>query len=138
MLHPLYHQLWTLRDLDRLILTEECSKLCQKTECASLFRNIPVTSLASNKWDAFISELVPKAPMLLHILNTLVSFNDKRNKTKFGSSHYPGICAAVAILLKERSQHMNGIQSLVSALMYSCHCEKQVNSIIIIHTIICS
>lgn len=77
-------------------------------------------------WEAFITELACKAPTLLHTLMTLVSFNDGRNTTKVGAAHYPGVSAAVAILLKERNREMCSIQSLVSVLMYSCHCEKQV------------
>lgn len=83
-------------------------------------------SLASNSWDAFIIELQSKAPTLLLILLTLVSFNDSSNAKKVGATHFPGVCAAVAVLLKERNREMCGFQSLVSALLYACHSEKQV------------
>lgn len=82
-------------------------------------------SLVSNSWDAFIIELQSKVPTLLLILLTLVSFNDSRN-AKVGATHFPGVCAAVAVLLKERNREMCGFQSLVSALLYACHSEKQV------------
>ncbi len=48
---------------------------------------------------------------------------------KVGEAHFPGICSAAAILLKERNREMCGLQSLVSLLMYSCHAEKQVKFI---------
>lgn len=88
--------------------TDEFSSLCQRT--GSLFRSIPVTALARNNWDVFVSELKSKAPTLLNILLTLVSFNDRRNTTKVGAAHHPGVCAAVAVLLKERSREMCGLQ----------------------------
>ena len=106
-------------------LTDECSSLCQITG-PSLFRSISVTDFETNCWDTFISELESRAPTLLHIVLTLVSFNDRRNKIKVGASHHPGVCAAVAILLKERSKNMCGLQSLVSVLLYACHSEKLV------------
>ena len=84
--------------------------------------------MASNTWKVFISELESKAPTLLHLLTTLVSFNDRRNVSKVGTSHYPSICTAVAVLLKERNREMCGLQSLVSALLYSCHSEKQAST----------
>ena len=52
--------------------------------------------------------------------------NDHRNIIKVGAAHYPGICCAAAILLKERNHEMCGLQSLVSLIMYTCHAEKQV------------
>ena len=72
-----------------------------------------LSDFETNCWDTFISELESRAPTLLHIMLTLVSFNDRRNKIKVGASHHPGVCAAVAILLKERSKNMCGLQSLV-------------------------
>ena len=110
-------------------LTNECNKLCQLTRGPSLFRTIPVMDLASVRWEAFIEELHTKAPTLLNILLTIVAVRDKKNTTKVGTSHYPGVCTAIAILLKERNMHMCGLQHLVSALMYNCHCEKQASAV---------
>ena len=107
-------------------LSNECSSLCQKTGGSSLFRKISLMSLSSDMWNGFMNELESKAPTLLHILVALVSFSDLRNISKVGTSHHPSICAAVAVLLKERNREMCGLQSLVSVLLYSCHCEKQV------------
>ena len=109
-------------------INTECGTLSQ-TSCPSLFRSIPVASLSSISWVEFIAELGSKAPTFLKILVFLFSINDARNKTKVGAVHFPGICAAVAVLLKERCREMCGIQSLVSVLMYSCHCEKQVHMV---------
>lgn len=111
-------------------VSNECGKLCQKLsdDGPSQFRAIPVTDLAGFTWGAFIKELEIKAPTLMNIFTSIVSFSDHRNKTKAGSGHHPGICTALAILLKERNREMCGIQSLVSMMMYFSHCEKQVGS----------
>ena len=106
-------------------ISKECSILCGKT-VEGLFRRIPVTKLADITWGAFIEELKSKAPTLLQLMTSVVSVNDHRNTSKVGNSHHPGICAVIAILLKERSREMCGLQSTVSVLMYPCHCEKQV------------
>ena len=73
-----------------------------------------------------IAELQLKAPLLFKVLHSLSSRNDHRNTLKVGVAHYPGICSAAAILLKERNREMCGLQSLISLLLYSCHAEKQV------------
>lgn len=108
-------------------LNRECSKLCRKTEPVS-FRKLPVEKLANFKWEDVMAELEHDAPLLLKIVHCLVARNDRRNKCKVGAAHYPGICAAVSVLLKERDREMCGLQSLISLLMYSCHCEKQVHN----------
>ena len=71
-------------------------------------------------------ELERDAPLLLQIIQCLVARNDYRNKCKVGAAHYHGICTAIAVMLKERNREMCGLQSLLSLLMYSGHCEKQV------------
>ena len=107
-------------------LNLECSKLCRNKQPSSLFRKIPVEKLATFKWEEMVVELERDAPLLLQIIQCLVARNDYRNKCKVGAAHYPGICTAIAVMLKERNREMCGLQSLLSLLMYSSHCEKQV------------
>ena len=106
-------------------LNEECTNLC-RSATGSPFRTIPVNKLANFKWRDMVSDLHLKAPLLFKLLYSVVSRNDHRNAVKVGAAHYPGICSAVAVLLKERNREMCGLQSLVSLLMYFCHAEKQV------------
>ena len=73
-----------------------------------------------------MDELRSNSPLLLKVLTSIAVRNDHRNRKKVGSAHYPGITTAAAVLLKERNCHVSGDQSLVSMLMYSSHCEKQV------------
>ena len=108
------------------MLNSECSALCRKKPTSSLFRSIAVDRMAEFKWSDMMMELEDVAPLLLKILHCLVAHNDSRNKFKVGAAHHPGICAAVAVILKERNREMCGLQSLLSLIMYSCHCEKQV------------
>ena len=104
---------------------QECSVLCQAAITSKL-RNFPADALASFKWDDFIEELRSKSPLLLKVLTCIAVRNDHRNKKEVGSAHFAGIVTGAAVLLKERNTHVSGVQSLVSMLMYSCHCEKQV------------
>ena len=109
-------------------INSECNNLCQRSpENRSLFRKMPPSHLTDFKWSELVSELEARAPLLLKALSSVVARNDHRNQSKVGTSHYPGICMAAAVLLKERNREMCGVQSLISLLMYSCHCEKQVH-----------
>ena len=75
-----------------------------------------------------VEELSLKAPTLLKILSPIVTANDKRKQTAVPGSHNPGLCMAVAILLKERNREMCGLQSIISLLLYSSHVDKQVSA----------
>ena len=112
----------------RLILEEietECAVLCQRKE-PSLFRKMEPASLADFRWEILISELEEKAPLLLRIFQLMVSMNDHRNQHKGGVQHYPGICMAMAVLLKERNREICGVQSVLSLLLFFSHAEKKV------------
>lgn len=98
-------------------LDEECMKLC-KVSTPSLFTKVPVSELENFEWDRFIQDLQERAPLFLQILSTIASRNDHRNRCKTGKVHYPGICMAAAVILKERSQRMIGVQSVVSLLLF--------------------
>ena len=72
-----------------------------------------------------VEEFQEKVLFLFTVLHIIVSRNDHRNEVKVDTAHHSVICSAAAVLLKERSREMCGLQSLVSLLMYSCHAEKQ-------------
>ena len=108
-----------LEQIDR-----KCGKLCQKVT-ASHFRTIPTEELHTFKWLHLVAELESSSPLLFRALSTIAG-HDRRNKTKVGPAHFPGICTAAAVILKERNREMCGLQSLVSLVMYTCHGEKQV------------
>ena len=121
--HEGLKELIMLKVLDAI--DQEASKLCQYNS-PSLFRKIKVERLAEFSWGSCISELQSKAPILLRVLSTLASRNDHRNQHKKGAAHYPGICMAMATILKERNREMCGIQRLVSLILFTSRVQKQV------------
>ena len=64
-----------------------------------------------------VRELEAQAPLLLKALSSIVTHNDHRSVSKVGASHFPVICMAAAVILKERNREMCGVQSLISLLM---------------------
>ena len=56
----------------------------------------------------------------------MVSMNDHRNQHKGGVQHYPGICMAMEVLLKDRNREICGVQSVLSLLLFFSHAEKKV------------
>ena len=104
----------------------ECDTLCQRGN-TSVFRKIPIKDFPTFTWISCISELEVKAPILHKIVSKIVSKSDHRNKLKQGDRHYPGICMALAALLKERNREMNGLQTFVSLILFSSRVQKQVN-----------
>ena len=112
----------------RLILGEietECAVLCQRKE-PSCFRKMKPSSLTDFRWEILMLELEEKAPLLLRIFQSMVSVNDHRNQHKGGVQHYPGICMAMSVLLKERNREICGVQSVLSLLLFFSHAEKKV------------
>ena len=87
---------------------------------------MPQALLAVFDWKIFVEDLQNKAPNIFQILSTIASHGDHRNKTKVGDAHNPGICMAAAAVLKERNREMNGVQSLLSLLLFTSHVNKQV------------
>ena len=56
-----------------------------------------------------------------HLEWPIVTANDKRKQTAVPGSHNPGLCMAVAILLKERNREMCGLQSIISPIiLFTC------------------
>ena len=109
-------------------VSNESGVLCQKgPEKRSCFRNIPLEKMEEFEWAKCIAELHDKAPTLLCIISTIVKHNDHRNASKRGDCHYPGICMAVAVLMKERNREMCGIQSLLTLLLFKGQAHKKVS-----------
>ena len=104
----------------------ECNSLCQRS-VPSIFRKVPVSQMTEFKWELCVEELKKSAPLMFQILSTITSKNDTRNKSKRGSAHYPGLCFACSVLLKERNREMCGIQSIVSLFLMVSGVEKKVN-----------
>ena len=78
------------------------------------------------RWGDYYKELDQKAP-LSRIATSIVKHNDHRNK---GTHHIPGVCMAIAILLKERNREMCSIQSLLLLILFQSRAEKGMYAII--------
>ena len=111
-------------------IDNECSTICKytlpDTGTPSLFRKIDVKDMSTFSWEKGVRELESTAPLLLRLLLLLVSHSDHRNKEKQCERHYPGVCMAIATLLKERNRQMSGVQTLLSLSLFSSHVQKQV------------
>ena len=104
--------------MTRVVSKKGASCLCQKT----------LEELNSFTWD----NLHLKAPTLHRVLMGCVSVHrrERAGKGKGRRVRHPhgyaalGICAA--ILLRNRNQHLNLVQRLISLILHSGHAGKQV------------
>ena len=111
------------------MIDEECSELCRKTpNKVSLFRCVPIEKLSDFTWDAFATDLKLKAPTIYQVLSLIVSHSDHRNEVKKDRRHLPGICMAIATLLKERNREMCGLQSVISVALFASQVQKKVSN----------
>ena len=108
-------------------IDEECVALCRRAD-PTAFHKTPLEELQDFKWSKYIhvGEMEAKSPLLLKLLKMIVGRNDSRNDHKRGSSHFPGICMAAAVLLKKRNREMVGLQMFISLVFFTSHVEKQV------------
>lgn len=112
-------------------IDSECSALSRRS-IPSRFRKVCVPQMVDFRWSTFAEDLAMKAPTLDHILSSVISHSDARNKSKVDTAHIPGKCMMAAVLLKERNREMCGLQSVISLLLYYSHAEKPVYFIITI------
>ena len=106
-------------------IDHECTTLCRKL-APTHFRTVPMENVQQFNWQPFVDDLECCGPLLLRALTRIAGHSNRRNKGKVGPAHFPGICTAAAVILKERHREMCGLQSVVSLLMYTCHYDKQV------------
>jgi hypothetical protein len=103
----------------------ECASLCSRSaQPVSLFHRLSLDQSDTFAWKKYIGELEQKCPTLFRLFTHIVSHTDHRNASKRGEKHYPGICMATAILLKERNREMIGIQAFLSLVLFSSRVEK--------------
>ena len=109
------------------LITAECSIVCRKNPAnPSPFRRISIDHLGEFSLEAFMQELKTHAPTLFQVASVIASHNDHKNQYKKGSQHHPGICMALAVLLKERNREMCGLQTLVSIALFNSRVQKKV------------
>ena len=82
-------------------VNDECKRLCSKKD-ASLLRSATKDSIFNFSWETVGIELADKAPLLHRLL--LASADPKSLSQSRDTERYPGVCAAAAILLKNRDK----------------------------------
>ena len=98
----------------------------QRSACGQRGPDNRGCTVVNSNWSALVSELESRVPLLFEAFSSIAAHSNHCNKSKVGAAHHPGICMAAAVILKERNREMCGVQSVLSLLMYSCHCEKKI------------
>ena len=104
--------------LERIVykMNSECFRICQLTKPLSPLHKIDASKCSSFQWKMLVEDLLLKAPTLLKILSPIIIANDQHKWAAVSGSHNPGLCMAVAILLKERNTECVGCNK--SSLSY--------------------
>ena len=77
--------------------------------------------LKSFEWDKFLNEISGRAPILFKILMAAT----KTRSVRSNQLKVIGMC--VAMILKHRNPNLNLLQKMISLILYSGHCSKQVS-----------
>ena len=111
------------------IIETEVLHLCSSSSFQSVLRQSSKESLMAFNWSTIISEWQHEAPTILAVLKAIVGPNRTRNVKKGVSleSRYPALCAAGAILLKERNQQMSLIHHVIGLLLFHGGISKAVS-----------
>ena len=110
---------------------EECALICRRSK-SPLFRRFPADKAEGFSFSDCITELERMCPTLFRLLTSVVTANDARNaekRVKFrkkSAHHFPSVCTAAAILLKERNREMCGIQTHIALVLYHSNVKKKV------------
>ena len=107
-------------------IQQECTSLCRRSHPTS-FRRCDVEDIGNFDWEKYCHKLQEKAPLLWQLLLSIATFNDHRAKGKAEDSHFSRIVVAAAIILKERSREMIGVQSMLSLLLFHSRVDKVVS-----------
>lgn len=86
----------------------------------SCLRSQTMESLQNFSWSCLIEEMDEHSPILLYILQACTKTTTERKNV----SCIIGACAA--ILLKHRNNKMSLFHKVISIILYSGHCSKQV------------
>ena len=121
---PISKMKWSIKS--REYLTVNVPLCAAKGSCQYLY-SVRCLSSRRSYLHGHKQLLKEKAPTFYKTLVSIVSHSAVRNKLKKGESQYPGLCTAVAILLKEHNREMSGIQSYVSSVLFSKHIHKKVS-----------
>ena len=107
-------------------VNDECKKLCSKKD-ASLLRSATKDSILNFYWETVRRELADKAPVFHRLL--LASADPKSLSQSRDTERYPGVCAAAAILLKNRDKRMSLVPYVISTILKVGRTSKKVSAV---------
>ena len=102
-----------IRSESHLLVTKKSPSLLRKTTKADLLQF---------SWEALITELQTRAPLLLASLSAAAKSSGEKEKS-------PYIGMAAAILFKAGNKHMSAVQHIMSVLLNAGHANAQVCTI---------
>lgn len=108
-------------------LYQQCMVLCQRKNCCSVLRGLKPSELLTFSFDRLAEEWAQQtAPLLLQFLATVanVSLSPSLAVPPGG---LPSICAAGAVLLRERNVHMSALHHLVGLILFHGNARKLVS-----------
>ena len=106
-------------------IKKECEQLVS-TKFPSLMRKKSKMDLLQFSWEAVVSELQTRAPLLLAVLSATAESTGPRNHQRLQAACLPFIGMAAAILLKCRNKHMCEVQHIMSLVLNAGHSSSQV------------
>ena len=103
----------------------EVTRLCSdKTD--SLLRCQSVDALSTFQWDEWENEMKLHAPTLTSLLNACFKTKVPRHNSQ------QMICLCAALMCKNRQASMSLLHKIISIILYTGHCSKQVLNIYIL------
>ena len=114
-----------IEDYICLEVNDKCKKLCSKKD-ASLLQSAAKDSIFNFSRETINKELPDKALFFHHLLLALanpISLSQSRN-----TERYPGVCAAAAILLKNRDKGMSLLPYAISTTLKVWRTSKKVSA----------
>ncbi len=106
-------------------LYQQCTTLCQKKAFRSILRGLKPSELVSFSFDQLAKEWSCTAPLLFQFLTTVANVPLSKSNTVPPES-LPSICAAGAVLLRQRNQHMSALHHIVGLILFHGNASKLV------------
>ncbi len=101
------------------LLRDDVRKMCSDY-VHSILSDRNSDSLKNFQWSSVMKEMQKHAPYLVNILLSCTKTKVPRN------NRVSTICLCAAILFKFRYLRMNVVQKIITLILYTGHCEKQV------------
>ena len=107
------------------LINDKCKKLCSKD--ASLLQSPTKDSIFNFSWETVGKELADKAPLFHRLLLALA--DPKSLSQRWDTERNPSVCAAAAILLKNRDKGMSLVPYVISTILKVGRTSKKVKAV---------